>query len=413
MSPLALALRTLRTQGAGTLLYVLLLALGTATIVLLLIAGHGLGSRLERNAAGIDLVIGAKGSPMQLILSSLYHADVPTGNIPLAEAERFQRHRLVAQAVPLALGDSHAGFRIVGSTADYPALYGAALARGRWGWGPLEATLGAEVARATGLGPGDRFVGSHGLVGGGAAHDEAPYTVAGVLAPSGTVLDRLVLVSVETVWAVHAPHRQDHEHEHAQDNAGKTAGAEAAAGPPREITALLVRYATPLAAALLPRQVNARSSLQAAAPALETARLMNLVGFGVETLRALALVLVAASALGIFIALWTTLGDRRHELAVMRTLGASRGRLFGQLVLEGALLALAGGLLGLALGHTGAEALGRMLPALADWGVGGLAWAPAEIWVLPGALALGVLAALPPAWRAARTDIASTLSAGR
>ena len=153
-------------------------------------------------------MIGAKGSPLQLVLASIYHVDFPTGNIPLAEAERWAGHPLVAEAIPLALGDSLAGFRIVGTEPAYAAHYGAELAAGRLWQEPFEATLGATVAARTGLEVGDRFVGSHGLAAGGPRAWRAPYTVVGVLEPTASVLDRVVLTPIESVWLVHGmePH---------------------------------------------------------------------------------------------------------------------------------------------------------------------------------------------------------------
>ena len=130
MTALHLALAQLRHTPLLTALNALLMALGTASIVFLLLAGDQFARAIARDAQGIDLVLGAKGSPLQLILSSVYHADIPTGNIPLAEAQRWAKDRRVARAVPLSLGDSYRGFRIVGTTPDYASLYAARLQRG-------------------------------------------------------------------------------------------------------------------------------------------------------------------------------------------------------------------------------------------------------------------------------------------
>src|SRR5690242_9624619 len=180
--------------------------------------------RMTRDARGIDLVVGAKGSPMQLVLSAVFHLDVPTGNIPLTEATKLAANRAVKKAIPLALGDSYRGFRIVGSSHDYPAHYGARIADGGLWAAPMEAVLGAEVAARSGLKIGATFTGAHGLGEGGDEHEKEAYKVVGILAPGGTVLDRLVLTSIESVWEVH-------EH-----------GGQAPAQ--REITALLVQYAS-------------------------------------------------------------------------------------------------------------------------------------------------------------------------
>jgi putative ABC transport system permease protein len=453
MSLFGLSLAYIRARALNAALNLVLLALGVGMIVLLLLFSAQLEDRLTRNARGIDLVIGAKGSPLQLILSSIYQVDFPTGNIPLAEAERWAGHPLVSEAIPLALGDSLAGFRIVGTQHGYAAHYGGGLAAGRLWQEPFEATLGARVAADTRLGVGDRFVGSHGLAPGGPEHGEHAYTVVGVLQPTASVLDRVVLTPVESVWLVHGMEPHEHyeeengedqpaplvEHgEHAAELAGRTnehaaerdegtnqPGAEhagaadelGAAGHvqgggerPREITALLIRYKTPVAAVQLPRLVNQESALQAASPAFETARLLSLVGIGMDTLRGVGLLLIATAGLSVFIALSNAMQERRYDLAVMRTLGASRRQLFTQPLLEGLLLAGAGALLGILLGHAVAEAVGRFLPEGRNMGLSGLSWLPQELCVLVLTLLVGLVAALLPAIQAYRTDIAAVLA---
>jgi putative ABC transport system permease protein len=237
---------------------------------------------------------------------------------------------------------------------------------------------------------GGTFAGAHGIGGGGEEHGEEPYTVVGVLGQTGSVLDRLVLTSIESVWEVH-------------DDADEAK---------REVTVLLVQYASPLAAATLPRQINAQSELQAASPAYETARLFRIVGVGVEALRAFAAVLILAAGLSVFIALYTALEDRRYDLAVMRALGGSPGRLFGLLMMEGIVLALLGAAIGLGLGHLLTAAMGAWLESQQQYPVSGLEWREEELWVLAVALGVGVMAALLPAWRAYRTDVSSTLARG-
>src|SRR5688572_9100798 len=351
MNLASLSASYLRARPLNTLLSVILLALGVATIVLLILVVGQLEERMHRDARGIDLVVGAKGSPMHLILAGIYHLDAPTGNIPLTSARELEKNRFIRKAMPLALGDSWKGYRIVGAPKAYADLYGARLAGGRFDEKPMEAVLGAEVAARTGVGVGGTFTGAHGMGSEpGQEHADAPYTVVGVLEKTDSVLDRLVLTSIESVWQVHE------EHQGPEDEADRKALEEA-----REVTVLLVQYASPLAAATLPRQINSKSELQAASPAYETARLFRIVGVGVEALRAFAAVLIFAAALSVFIALYTALEERRYDLAVMRTLGASPGRLFGLLVMEGLGLAVLGALIGLGLGHALTSALGVWL----------------------------------------------------
>jgi putative ABC transport system permease protein len=443
MTLFGLSLAYIRARALNAALNLLLLALGVGMIVMLLLFSAQLEHRLTRDARNIDLVIGGKGSPLQLILSSIYHVDFPTGNIQLAKAERWADHPLVAEAIPLALGDSLAGFRIVGTEHAYAAHYGAELTAGRLWQEPFEATLGALVAADTGLGVGGRFVGSHGLAPGGPAHGEHPYTVVGVLEPTASVLDRLVLTPVESVWLAHgmephehqegdddplaehaeheeheAGHAAEHADEHAEEHAGEhgdepasAAAVERGAGErPLEVTALLIRYESPVAAVQLPRQVNQESALQAASPAFETARLLSLVGVGIDTLRGVGLLLIATAGLSVFIALSNAMQERRYDLAVMRTLGASRRQLFAQPLIEGLLLAGAGAVLGILLGHAVAEAVGRLLPEGRSMGLSGLSWLSEELYVLFLALLVGVVAAVLPALQAYRTDIAAVLA---
>jgi putative ABC transport system permease protein len=395
----------LRARALNTTLNVLLLALGIATITVLLLTTSQLEERMQRDARGIDLVAGAKGSPMQIILSSIYQLDVPTGNISWKQAQELARHRAVKKTIPLALGDNYRGHRIVGTHHDYVVHYGARLAQGRLWQAPLEAVLGAEVAAATGLAMDATFVGAHGLGGreGEHMHETHPYRVVGVLAPTGSVVDRIVLTGVESLWAVHAD-------QHDIKDVARI--AELLSDDEKELTALLIQYASPLAAAMLPRYINQNSEMQAASPAYETARLFTIIGVGVDVLRGFALVLILAAGLSVFIALYNALLERRYDLAVMRTLGASPVKLMALMLFEGAMLAGIGSVLGIVLGHVLTETLGVAFRAAKQVAVTGWAWVPEELWLVGLALAVGIFAALLPAWRAYRTDIAGTLARG-
>lgn len=438
MNLLRLTLSYVRSRPLNTLLNILLLALGIATIVVLLLFSRQVEGNLTRNAEGIDLVVGAKGSPLQLILSSVYHIDAPTGNIPMQEAEMIRQNPAVAESIPLALGDSYEGYRIVGSTPAYAERYDAEVAQGALWGGTYEVTLGAAVAAETGLGVGDKVVSAHGLSEGGQEHGAQPLEVAGILAPSGTVLDRLILTSIETVWAVHETHAPEEEAgeaaaEHDGHDDGAASGTPATPAPPtpqarpqmpmmgpggmqmgggsggREYTALLVTYSSPLAKVMFPRFINAQTNLQAADPADQIVRLNALLGVGFQALRAFAGVLIFAAALGVFIALYNALKERRYDLAIMRSLGASRGKLMMHVLLEGVLLALAGTVLGLFLGHLATELLGAYAEEAQGIAVTGWTWVPGEAWLFVLALGVGLVAALLPAVQAYRTEIATTL----
>ena len=397
MTVMRLALAYARRRPLSTLLVVVLLAIGVATVTLTLLLSRELADRLTRDAAGIDLVVGAKGSPLQIVLAGVYHVDVPPGNIPLAAVAELRANPLVRQVIPLALGDSFRGFRIVGTEPALVAHYGATLRDGRLWQAPLEAVVGSAVAAATGIGVGGEFAGAHGLAEGGGEHFEARFRVTGVLAPTGTVLDRLVLTALDSVWAVHEHHGEAPHDEHEAE-------------PEREVTLALVRYASPLAAATLPRAIDRNTALVAASPAYETARLMTVFGAGLDLIRAFALLLVAASGLMLFVALAQALEDRRYDLAILRALGASRRKVAAVLLLESFALTLAGTAAGVALAHAAALGIGLVVPAAAPLAAAAQRWVPEEWAVVALALGAGILAALWPAWRAMRLDVAATLA---
>jgi len=399
MSLLKLAWRYLWAQPLTAALNLLLLSLGLAAISFVLLVSEQIENGVRRDLAGIDLVVGAKGSPMQIMLAGVFHLDVPTGNIPLSTLDTLRAHPLVARAVPLSLGDSLRGYRIVGTTPEYLALYEATLAEGQAWTRPMQAVLGAEVARVTGLRVGQPFAGSHGLGEQGSAHEEQAYTVVGILAPSGTVLDRLVLADLASVWAVHEAHHEHEVHEeHAED---------------REITMALLSYRSPLAAVSLPRWVNAQAGLQAAAPALETARLLRMVGAGTEVLRGFGVVLLLAAGLSVFVALLHSVRARQGDLAMLRMLGAPPWRVAALVSLEALCLGSLACVIGLALGHGFTAVLGQMLAAQQSLRISGSWLSPWELAIPLLALLLALLAAAWPAWRAFRLDVTELLQAPR
>jgi putative ABC transport system permease protein len=401
LNALTLTLKSLRHKRLATSLNLLLMMIGVAMMTFALSASRQFEDSALRDAQGIDLVVGAKGSPLQLILSSIYHVDIPTGNIPLAAQAQLAQNRLVKKVIPLALGDSFEGFRIVGTNADYIAHYGGAFANGSLFNAPMQAVFGAQAAAGTHAIVGSNFTGSHGLTRGGKEHKDAPYKVVGILKPTGTVLDRLVLTPVDSVWRVH---------EIANGIDVNDKEEKAAMDAERELTALLVQYASPLAAVTLPRAINSQTNLQAAQPAFEAAKLFRMLGVGVEVLRGIALIVLLSAALSMFVALYNSLEERKADLAILRTLGAPPMKLFSLLLTEGLVLAFGGALLGWLLGHVAIEVLGHMLSNDQNLALSGWSVTSEEAWLALAAAVVGFGAALIPAVRAYRTDIAHTLA---
>jgi putative ABC transport system permease protein len=411
MNLLTLVISYLKAKPLNTLLNILLLALGIAVITILLLFNHQLREKISDNTKGIDLVVGAKGSPLQLILCNVFHIDFPTGNINLKEAERLAKHRLVKNAIPLALGDSYQNFRIVGTNPSYADLYQAELANGVWWSADLEVVVGATAAELLQLKVGNTFESAHGLSKEGHAHDESPFVVKGVLKKTNSVIDNLILTNVSSIWKVHAEHDsiETHLNKIISDTSVLVPTHEAGDST-KEITSLLIKYRNPIAAIQLPRYINTFTTMQAASPAFEAARLFSILGVGVEALTGFAYVLILISALSIFIALYNSLKERQYDLAIMRAMGASRTKLLVATQLEGVALTVLGSLMGLALGHVVLYAFTMLVSESQKTGLSAFVFYSEELYLFIGSVVLGMLCSFIPSYQAYRTDIHKVLA---
>lgn len=466
MGIIRLSISKIRSNTLETGISVGLFALGIGIMSLVMLTGWNIRQQFTRNLAGIDLVAGAKGSPLQLLLSTVFHLDTPTGNIQVSDAEMIAGNPLVEKTIPISLGDSYQGFRIVGTTPAYGDLYQASIAGGRWYETPFEAVAGSEAAKRTGISTGDQIAGRHGFSDHGHIHDEDLYTITGVLQPTGTIIDRLILTSIETYQLIHSQHTSSgahtpegdlnddinpgygvgteqpgtvtrenhagHDHTHSEEcdheeeehqwkllieklDAREDLTLEEmelyrsrsrqpevrTADPSGQITALLIFYRSPLAAVQMPRLINEETRMQAASPAFEMHRLFSLIGNGMNALRWLAWIIIAISAVNIFIHLSGTLHRDLGEIALIRALGASRIKVLMLLILQGLWIAVAGWIAGWLLSRLifpllpGTNVIGNTLPMVTlD-----------DIWLLAYAIAAGVLAAIIPAIKAYRSDI--------
>lgn len=405
MNIFKLSWKYLIAKPLNTFLNILLLALGLSVITVLILMQNQFETKLAKGAEGIDLVVGAKGSPLQLVLSSVYHIDFPTGNIPVGEARSLFRNRLIKNAIPLSLGDNYQGYRIVGTNHDYLELYSADFEEGEVWEKPFEVVLGQTVAQELGLSLGDNFIGAHGMSVGSHDHDEHDYVVKGILSRGNNVLDNLIITSLESVWLAH-----DEEHDHDAMEANVAPIGLPDAEENREITALLLQYRNPIAAIQLPRFINSRTSMQAASPAFEINRLFELLGVGVSLIQGLAIAIIVIAGLSIFISLFNSMKERKYDLAIMRTLGASRGQLFFHIILEGVILTLLGALVGILIGHLFLGILVSMNEQGPISGISAWIWLPEEFYIILYAVGVGILASIIPAWQAYRTDIAGQLT---
>ncbi len=400
MNSLKLASAYLRHKFANTILTVITFAIGVAIILSLVTVNNELEDEFSKNLKGIDLVVSGKGSPLQIILSTVFQLDIPTGNIPIEEAEKLEKHPLVAKAIPMALGDNYNGHRIVGTNIDYVKHYNGELAEGRFYNQQMEAVLGSEVAAKNHNKSGDKIVGAHGLVNSDDLHSDFPYTVVGILKPTGTVLDRVVLTPVESVWHVHEhpdtddPEEVNYKKEH----------------PGNELTALLISYRSPLAASLLPRFVNKNSSMQAASPAFETARLLSLMGSGTQTIKAFGLLIIGLGILIMFINLYNSMNERKYDLALMRSLGGTKSKLFRISLTESLILSLSGAILGIILSYASIKLVGSYIASTKNITLAGKIDEQAALYILAASVIIAFVASLIPAIKVYSIDVFKTLS---
>lgn len=406
----------LGAKPLSTLLNVVLFTLGIAIIVILLLFNYQLENKLSTNTKGIDLVVGAKGSPMQLILCNIFHIDFPTGNIPLFEAEKLTRQRLIENAIPLALGDSYKGYRIVGTTSAYRDLYDVSLEDGEFWKETLDVTLGARAASDLGLSVGDRFASQHGLSAAAHEHEGYQFVVRGILEPSGKVVDNLILTNIESIWLVHeegesSPVTAPDEAKIADSRL--IPGLELYAGDSAlQITSMLIQFRSPMGAVMLPRYINENTSMQAASPAFETARLFSLVGVGMDVMEGFAFIIIFIAALSIFIALYNSLKERQYDLAIMRSMGATKSKLFFSIILEGLWITVIGCMLGYLTGHATLELVRTSFSAAESSGITGRIFIEEEFWVLGSSVVIGLVAAIIPALQVFRADISKILARG-
>lgn len=391
-----LSLKNLLHKPLNSVLSVLLFGLGVGMIILLLLVNKQTENNLDQGQLGIDLVVGAKGSPLQLVLSAIYHVDVPTGNIPLEESKPFlnPQHPLIAMAVPLALGDSYRGYRIVGTDSTFRNAYGLEPAEGGFWDGSFQVVVGSQVAGELGLKIGDTFQSNHGFESGSEMqHDHVhPFRVVGILQAGGTVADRLILCDIPSIWDVH-------DHSESSEEG-------------REITAMLIRFKhkTSVQSLNFLRNINENTGLMAASPSYEMSKLVSMVGAGTRAIRLLAIVIIIVSVLSIFLTMVQVLRQRKYELALIRVMGASPGQVFLLILLEAAIISVFGVILGFLAGHFSMAILGQSLQESYGYPFSGWRFYPEEIYVLLLAFAAGLVAALIPAIQASSRDIHHTLA---
>ncbi|MHB9129660.1 MAG: ABC transporter permease [Armatimonadota bacterium] len=411
MSEWTLALNYLATRRVVTLVTILSVALGLGLATVVLILSRSTRETLQQETAYWDVIVGAKGSGLQLVLNGLYYLDAPVGNINTHVWEHLKGHPSVKAVVPITMGDNYFGVPIVGTTHDFftdrTARNGRPiLADGQYFARPMEVVIGADVARRQHLALGDKIVGSHGWGAGGAAHADQPYTVVGMLASTGSSLDRAIYTEYRSVWEIHQHHHHQEGHGH---NAAAKHHDEAhgeAHTQTQEVTSLLVRLTKPGRRYQFVEEVNADLPAMAAVPVDEINKVtVTFLNPMQNIMLAIAYLVAIVSALGILATLYLTIHQRRRDIAILRSLGATQGDIFRLITIEAAIIAGVGVLVGGLLGHGALAACASY--CVREFGVAPAAWefTPVEGLIAVSIWGLGILAGLLPAVLAYRVPV--------
>ncbi|MDB6102229.1 MAG: ABC-type transport system, involved in lipoprotein release, permease component [Gammaproteobacteria bacterium] len=413
---LKLALRSLLNRRTTAVLTVSAIAISVALLLGVQLLRTAARESFANTVSGVDLIVGARSGPLNLLLYSVFRVGDATANVSWASYQKIARHPDVAWSIPISLGDSHRGFRVMGTDAAYFEHYRFAGGRalGFTAGGPFvdlyDAVIGADVAKALGYRLGDSVIIAHGIGNVSfAEHKDKPFRIAGILAPTGTPVDRTVHVSLQAITAIHIDWQSGAQApEHYRVSAAQ---ARAHDLTPDTITAFLVGMRSKVMTFTMQRAINEyrQEPLLAVLPGIALSQLWELVGVADAALAVVAAFVVLAGLLGMLTAILTSLNERRREMAILRSVGARPGHIFALMVFEAGILAATGVIAGTALTYVILFASQPLLERrfgifLQIRPLGG--W---ELSILAAIIASALLMGLLPAFRAYRNTLSDGL----
>jgi len=451
-------LRFLQQRAFASSLTAASVAVGVALVATILALRLESERSFSQKDTGFEVVVGAKGSPLQLVLHTLYHIGTPVGNIPLAVYEQLQKDRRVQFMLPMVFGDNVGGFKVVGTTPDFFTRFqyrkgqSVALAQGRAFAENGEVVVGAEVASTLRLRIGDSVTVKHGVQEQDlTAHEHGKLPVVGVLAPTQTAIDKGVYSTMYTVWDTHyheyveaqeaaeaantpaekksqahdhhdhkgehhhhdheGKHDHDHESDHHHDHEGDHHHHDHEI--PAEfttITAMAVKLKSPVFFDSFIRTVNDGTQAQATMPIREIMGLFAIVGNVNGVLLGISYLVIVLSAVALVVSLYNSLSERRREIAILRSLGARRRTVLVLVLAEAVAIALVGASVGMAAARVGLALAKQRIGAYIGSNVEFAPFYGFDAWLVAGVVVLSAVVALLPAWKAYRTDVAEYLA---
>ena len=336
MNIVKLSYKNIIAKPLQTFLTVLILSLSIGLLLGVKQLNKVFESQLQQSLNGVDMVVGAKGSPLQLVLSTVLHIDNPTGNISYNEAKKIAENKYIENAIPISIGDNYKGYKIIGTAIGFVNLHDTGIATGAMFNAPYEVVIGNAVAENLNLNIGDTFSSAHGMIENAIeSHDEHPLKVVGILKPTQNVIDRLILTNLESIWHLHEREDESNNHDHNDED--------------KEITALLIKFKNKRGLLFLPRSINADTPFQAALPKYQLDKLFKLTAIGAKAITWIALSILFVSGISMFVSLYRMVKERAKELALIRTYGATRNKLILLVFSEGLLVGLFSFFLGVLL----------------------------------------------------------------
>ncbi len=344
MNIIKLSYKNILTKPLQTFLTVLILALSIGLLLGVKQLNKVFESQLQQSLNGVDMVVGAKGSPLQLVLSTVLHIDNPTGNISYNEAKKIAENKYIEDAIPISIGDNYKGYKIVGTSVGFVDLHKTGIETGALFNKNFEVVIGNAVSKNLNLNIGDTFYSGHGMIENVVeSHDEYPLKVVGILKPTQNVIDRLILTNLESIWDLHGHDVESDNHDHNHDN--------------EDITALLIKFKNKRGLLFLPRSINENTPFQAALPKYQLDKLFQFTAIGTKAITWIALSILFVSGISMFVSLYRMVKERAKELALIRTYGASRNKLILLVFSEGLLVGVFSFFLGVLLATFSLQAI--------------------------------------------------------
>lgn len=371
-----------------------------ALAVFITLSQEGVEKGAAKGYGPYELVIGADGSGTQVALNTFYHLGAPVGNISYEIYEQVQSSEWVEKAYPMTKGDNYQGFEIVGTDTGYLSTRypDVSLQEGTLYREQGEVLVGSHVADTLGLRVGDEFFGGHGAVWAETEqHDNLTYRVVGILPPLFTPDDKAIFTTIDTAWLVHGG--EEHEAER-HDDEGQEAGEHDQHAGEGDITAIVVKPKGLAELQMLKNQINQQDKVQAVYSSKAIADVVNMLDVGGKLVQLIAFTSILIAAISVLLSLSASAAERKKDIGLLRLLGKSKIYILSGMMIEGSVLTCIGMLAGMGTGHLASWAVSGMVFDYA--GIQILPWAfyYSEVYIILGALALGVVASIWPALRA-------------